>query len=100
MDQTVTIKVKLLIKDEPEFDDLTMRFMQACNYVSNWIFDHNFVLGQAQLNKALYYIIRDKFNLKAQLTQSVIRTVVARYRTVKTQLVKKTYHCYDQTNSQ
>ena len=84
MDQTVTIKVKLLIKDVPEFDDLTMRFMQACNYVSDWIFDHTFILGQAQINKVLYYVIRDKFDLKAQLTQSVIRAVVARYRTIKT----------------
>lgn len=99
MDQTVTIKVKLLIKDVPEFDDLTMRFMQACNYVSDWIFNHNFILGQTQLNKALYYVIRDKFNLKAQLTQSVIRAVVARYRTVKAQLTKKPYHYHDQTNN-
>lgn len=97
MEQTVTIKVKLKLKD-PKISDSFKRTMEqyrkACNYISQYIFDHDFVLGQNKLSKALYQDIRHRFGLKSQMTQSAIRNVVARYRTVKTQLSQKPYH-YD-----
>lgn len=96
--QTVTVKVKLQVASQvPEFDYLTKQFSDACNYVSEWIFNHNFNLNQNQINKEIYYQIRKQFKLKAQLTQSVIRAVVARYKTIKTQLANKPYRVYDQT---
>ena len=97
MNQTVTIKIKLLIGKTSEFEELTQRFSAVCNYVSNWIFTHNCELNQAVINKCLYYKIRDKFKIKAQLTQSAIRTTVAKYKTVKTQLTKKKWHYYDKS---
>lgn len=94
MEQTVTIKVKLKLED-PKISDSFKRTMeqyrQACNYISQYIFDHDFVLGQNKLSKALYQDIRQRFGLKSQMTQSAIRNVVARYRTVKTQLSQKPY---------
>ena len=97
MEQTVTIKVKLKLED-PKINDSFKRTMeqyrQACNYISQYIFDHDFVLGQNKLSKALYQDIRQRFGLKSQMTQSAIRNVVARYRTVKTQLSQKPYR-YD-----
>ena len=97
MEQTVTIKVKLKLED-PKISDSFKRTMeqyrQACNYISQYIFDHDFVLGQNKLSKALYQDIRQRFGLKSQMTQSAIRNVVARYRTVKTQLSQKPYR-YD-----
>lgn len=94
MEQTVIIKVKLKLED-PKISDSFKRTMeqyrQACNYISQYIFDHDFVLGQNKLSKALYQDIRQRFGLKSQMTQSAIRNVVARYRTVKTQLSQKPY---------
>lgn len=98
--QTVTIKVKLQVpKQVPEFVYLTTQFRDACNYVSKWIFEHDFNLNQIKINQAIYYNIRNKFHLKAQLTQSVIRAVVARYKTVKTQLNSKPYRVYDKASN-
>lgn len=97
MEQTVIIKVKLKLED-PKISDSFKRTMeqyrQACNYISQYIFDHDFVLGQNKLSKALYQDIRQRFGLKSQMTQSAIRNVVARYRAVKTQLSQKPYR-YD-----
>ena len=94
MDTALTIKIKL-VESPKEFDVLTKQFCDACNYVSNWIFNHDFELNQAKLNKILYYKIRDEFNLKAQLTQSVFRSVVARYKSVRTQISKQPYKFKD-----
>lgn len=48
-------------------------------------------MSQAKLNRALYHQLRTDYGLKAQMAQSAIRTVVARYRTVKTQLTQHPY---------
>ena len=98
MEQTVTIKIKLLT-NSPEFTSLTNRFTKVCNYISQWIFNHDFELSQAKLNKNLYYEIRQKFQIKAQLTQSAIRCVVSKYKTIKTQLTSKPWHYYDKTTN-
>ena len=98
MEQTVTVKIKLLT-NSPEFASLTNRFTKVCNYISQWIFNHDFELSQAKLNKNLYYEIRQKFQIKAQLTQSAIRCVVAKYKTVKTQLTSKQWHYYDKSTN-
>ena len=97
MEQTVTIKVKLLKKHVPEFDELTKRFSEVCNYISQWIFDHDFELNQAVINKALYYYLRKTYKIKSQLTQSAIRATVAKYKTVKTQFKKRPFKYYDKT---
>lgn len=95
MQQAITIKTKLLVDSNmPEFDYLTKQFRDACNFVSDWIFNHDFELNQIKINHELYYQIRRNFKLKAQLTQSVIRSVVARYRTVRTQLANKPYRVW------
>lgn len=96
MQATVTIKAKLLKHDIPEFDQLTKRFIQVCNYISDWIFNHDFLLNQIKINHELYYQIRNKFQIKSQLTQSAIRCVVARYKTVLKQLEQRPFHYYDQ----
>ena len=98
MEQSITIKIKLITnRVMPEFKYLSKQFRDACNFVSKWIFNHNFELNQAVINRAIYYDIRQQFNLKAQLAQSVIRSTVARYKTVKTQLKARDYHIYDKS---
>lgn len=56
-------------------------YRDACNYVSNYVFrTHD--LKQFSLNQVLYAILRKKFGLKSQMAQSVLKTVIARYRTI------------------
>lgn len=64
-------------------------YRDACNYVSQYIFNHDFVLKQSKLQSALYHDVRQLFGLKSQMTQSVFKTVIARYKTVQTQLKKQ-----------
>ena len=94
MEQTVIIKVKLKLEDpkiSDSFKQTMEQYRRACNYISQYIFNHDFILGQNKLSKVLYQDIRQRFGLKSQMTQSAIRNVVARYRTVKTQLSQKPY---------
>ena len=94
MDQSITIKAQLLNIDgetASAFRDTVLMYRDACNFISQYVFDHDFELHQAKLNKALYHDLRDKFALKSQMAQSAIKTVIARYKTVKTQLSQKPY---------
>lgn len=95
MKQTITFKAKLLIGEQPAFDKLTIRFTEVCNFVSKWIFNHDFPLNTADIQEQIYYTIRNKFKIKSQLTISVIRCVVGKYKTVQTQLKKKSFRYYD-----
>lgn len=88
-EQTISIKVKLQLKDttkQTEMHELMHAFRDGCNYVSQYIFDHNFKLNKNAIQKAIYYDLRTIYRLKAQLAISCIRSVVARYKTVQTQL--------------
>ncbi|BCD37967.1 hypothetical protein LBHL_05240 [Lactobacillus helveticus] len=97
MDQSVVIKAQLLnIDDETAqaFSNTMCKYRDACNFISQYIFEHAFELKQSELNKALYHDLRDKFELKSQMAQSAIKTVIARYKTVKTQLFQHPFR-YD-----
>ena len=83
MKQTVTAKVQIYTSDsDKQTLFLTMNaYTDACNYVSEYVFKtHN--LKQFSLNKELYSDLRDKFGLKSQMAQSVLKTVIARYKTI------------------
>ncbi|MDE7121022.1 MAG: transposase [Oscillospiraceae bacterium] len=85
MQMTVTAKIQLIVSFEQcELLNATAEaYRNACNFVSEYVFrTHN--LKQFSLNKELYYAIREKFQLGAQMTQSVLKTVIARYRTIQT----------------
>ena len=80
---TITAKIQISVKtDDKVFLDETMSvYSNACNYVSDHVFrTHD--LKQFSLNKALYSTLREKFGLKSQMAQSVVKTVIARYRTI------------------
>ncbi|ADX70902.1 RNA-guided endonuclease TnpB family protein [Lactobacillus helveticus] len=97
MDQSVVIKAQLLnIDDETAqaFSNTMCKYRDACNFISQYIFEHAFELKQSKLNKALYHDLRDKFELKSQMAQSAIKTVIARYKTVKAQLFQHPFR-YD-----
>ena len=80
---TVTAKIQIV----PSDDDKTLlnttmsAYTDACNHVSNYVFQtHN--LKQFALNKVLYSDLRNRFGLKSQMAQSVLKTVIARYKTI------------------
>lgn len=79
----LTMKLKLLTLDDQEkkLNKTMIIYTEACNYVSDYIYEtHNLV--QRKLHDELYYEIRDKFGLKSQMASSVIRTVIAKYKTI------------------
>lgn len=94
---TKTIKLRIYPTAEQVdmFRDLTETYRQACNWVSAYVFEHGFELNYMKLNKVLYHEAREKFGLKANLTQSVFRTVTARYKTVQEQLRCKPFKYKD-----
>ena len=69
----------------PEKELLKMtasKYRDACNYVSDYVFEsrnENFY----SLNKVLYADIRSRYGLRAQMAQSVLKTVVAKYATAR-----------------
>ena len=96
-DLTKTIKLHIHISPEQEklFRQMTEQYRIACNFVSQYIFDHQLILTYFDLNDVLYNDIRHNFGLKSQMSQSVIKTTIARYKTVKTQLSQKPYRYKD-----
>ena len=100
MNVTVTEKLKLnnvSAETDAAFSALCDIFAQACDEVSVYAFEHGLMLNRKRLNDDLYSGIRTCFNLKAQLTQSVIRTVISRYKTEDTNLQNK-YFRYEDEN--
>lgn len=103
MEIQVTVKVKLKITNSEtalSFSKTMEQYRQACNYVSKYIFNHDFDMKQSRLNKELYSKLRNLFSLKSQMAQSVIRTVIARYKTVKTQMSCRPYKYQDQNTGE
>ena len=80
---TITAKIQIIVTetDKVLLDETMSVYRNACNYVSDYVFrTHD--LKQFSLNKALYSALREKFNLKSQMAQSVLKTVIARYKTI------------------
>ncbi len=80
---TITAKIQIVPSDEDKvlLNRTMSTYTDACNYVSNYVFQtHN--LKQFALNKVLYSDLRNRFGLKSQMAQSVLKTVIARYKTI------------------
>ena len=92
MEISLTSKLRIVFQSEADrksaYDTMTA-YRDACNFVSQYIFDHDFVLKQNELQSVLYHELRNRFGLKSQMAVSVFRTVIARYKTVQTQLRKQ-----------
>lgn len=79
----LTAKIKLLPNSDESLLLLqTMTaYTDACNAVSEYIFK-TYDLKQSSVNRQMYYHLRDVFGLRSQMAQSVIKTVIARYRSI------------------
>ena len=92
MEISLTSKLRIVFQSEADRKsayDTLIAYRDACNFVSQYVFDHDFVLKQSELQSALYHELRNQFGLKSQMAQSVFKTVIARYKTVQTQLHKQ-----------
>ncbi len=81
----LTIKVKLYPNEQQEKALLeTMeRFNEACNYISKIAWStHTF--GKVGIQKIVYYDVREKYNLSAQMVVRAVGKVAESYRTDKT----------------
>ena len=81
----IVAKVKLQPTDQQATNMLnTMnKYRDACQYVSDYIYEKK-TLTVTVIHRDLYRDLRDKFGLKSQMAQSVIRAVIARYKTIQT----------------
>ena len=83
MELTVTAKVQIIVSGEEKslLDATSEAYRTACNFVSDYVYrTHD--LKQASLNRALYRELRERYGLKSQMAQSVLKTVIARYKTI------------------
>ena len=94
---TKTMKLHIHTDDVSDalFKELTGLYSCACNEVSRYVFDNDFILNYMKLQEKLYHTIRDNYALKAQMTISVLKTVTARYKTVKELLYQNPYRYKD-----
>ncbi|HAY53924.1 MAG TPA: transposase, partial [Lactobacillus sp.] len=98
MDLTKTVKLQIKLsndKDAALLKSAMEHYRLACDDVSHYVFDHGFPLNAVKLQIALYGGLREQFNLKAQFAISVLRTVTARYKAVRTQLKQNPYRYQD-----
>ena len=92
MDLNRVIKARIVFDNQNDILKMVESqeaFRQGCNFVSDYIFNHDFPLNATALNKVVYNDLRERFGLKSQMAQSCIRTVVARYKTLQSQLRKQ-----------
>ena len=91
MESAISLKFRLYPTPEQShaFSELCQRYADACNFASQYAFDNGMITSAIDLNRGIYLNIRQKFNLKAQLAQSVSRTVTARYKTIVTNNIVK-----------
>ncbi|WP_252249432.1 transposase [Clostridium sp. VAP23] len=81
---TITSKIQIYPTDE-QIEKLFRTMVEvrkALNYISQYVYDNN-CLNQSKINKDTYYHLRETYNLKSQIAQSVMKTVIAKYKTNK-----------------
>ncbi|QOS99429.1 transposase [Brevibacterium sp. JNUCC-42] len=82
----ITITAKIKIKPTVEQVELLKQTLHAyrsgCNYVSSLIFETK-EMSQPKLHKMTYDVLRTEYLLRSQMAQSVMKTVIARYKSAK-----------------
>ena len=90
---TEQLKLNTTKEDDILLEDVCKRYAEAATEVSAFYFEKGASLSQKALHQELYQGIRACFGLKSQMAESVLKTVIARYKTVREQLTntKQTY---------
>ena len=84
MEQILTAKIQVFPSGDQRRVLLASMsaFRDACNFVSKHVYDTK-DLSASSLNRKLYRSIRERFDLPSQMAQSAIRSVIAAYRSMK-----------------
>jgi putative transposase len=78
----VTAKIKIMPTDRQIYalQETIHAYRQGCNLVSDVVFDTR-ELKQPILHQKTYRTLRSEIGLRSQMAQSVIKTVMAKYKT-------------------
>ena len=81
MEIVLTAKVKILPTDEQQtlLQQTLQAYRKGCNYISEVIYTTK-NLVQARLHTITYRPLREELGLRSQMAQSVMKTVIARYK--------------------
>lgn len=82
MELTITAKIKILPTEEDviKLKRTIQAYTKACNVLSTHVFETH-ELRQTDLHKRFYTKLREDYGMKSQMAQSVMKTVIARYKT-------------------
>ena len=100
MDISLTRKIRLYptAKQASQLKQVMLEYQRLCNETSQYLFSNSLFDKkslQHKLNDALYYQFRGSSFLGAGLVQSVFKTVIARYKTVATQMKQRPFKYWD-----
>ena len=81
---TITAKIQVYVSDsQAESLRITIKaYRKACNWLSKYVFEMK-NLNQVSLHNLYYAELRNQFGLKSQMAQSVMKTVIARYKSLQ-----------------
>lgn len=81
---TISAKIQLYVPESSIGSlEMTMKtYRRACNWLSEKVFQTK-ELNQVKLNTLYYKELRESFGLKSQMAQSTMKTVIARYKSAK-----------------
>ena len=81
---TITAKIQIYVSDAEQISLATTitAYQQACNWLSTRVYETK-ILNQVKLNELYYRDLREQFGLKSQMAQSVMKTLIARYKSAK-----------------
>lgn len=79
-----TAKVQIIVSKEDSviLKDTLNAYKSACNEASSFVYISK-ILHPYALQDKLYLKLRTKYSLKSQMAQSVLKTVVARYKSIQ-----------------
>jgi len=88
---TTTLKVHLLTSDSDKeaLADVSEAYRSACDYISDYVFKSGDE-KVSSLHRLFYRELRDRFGLKSQFAESVLKTVLAKYATVRSNSQERT----------
>lgn len=86
--QTITAKLKLNLTQEQKelLREVSLSYRDALNYASQVAFENGKLSAAAKLQKLIYYKIRAKYGLPAQMACNVPRQVANTYKSLWTKV--------------
>jgi putative transposase len=81
---TITAKIKILptTEEAERLKETFKAYREGCHFVSQLVFETK-NLFQVSLHEETYQELRSTYRLRSQMAQSVMKTVIARYKSIK-----------------